>query len=67
MRATKDHIPLILLSLHWLPIKYRTQFKILLFLTYKALNGHKALFWLLRLMRKGSTVSCSIQLIAAIQ
>ncbi len=33
-----DHITPILQSLHWLPIKYRISYKILL-LTYKALNG----------------------------
>ena len=33
-----DHITPTLFSLHWLPIRYRIQFKILLF-TYKALNG----------------------------
>ncbi len=33
-----DHITLILQSLHWLPIKFRISYKILL-LTYKALNG----------------------------
>ena len=34
----RDHISPILASLHWLPIKSRIEFKILL-LTYKALNG----------------------------
>ena len=34
----RDHISPILASLHWLPVKYRIEFKILL-LTYKALNG----------------------------
>ena len=34
----RDHISQILASLHWLPIKSRIEFKILL-LTYKALNG----------------------------
>ncbi len=33
-----DHITPILESLHWLPIKFRISYKILLF-TYKALNG----------------------------
>ena len=33
----RDHISPMLASLHWLPVKSRTQFKILL-LTYKALN-----------------------------
>ncbi len=33
-----DHITPILRSLHWLPIKFRISYKILL-LTYKALNG----------------------------
>nr|XP_055049551.1 uncharacterized protein LOC129435072 [Misgurnus anguillicaudatus] len=33
-----DHISPILASLHWLPVKYRIQFKISL-ITYKALNG----------------------------
>ena len=34
----RDHITPILASLHWLPIKFRIEFKILL-LTFKALNG----------------------------
>ncbi|XP_028454539.1 uncharacterized protein LOC114568999, partial [Perca flavescens] len=34
----RDHISPVLASLHWLPVKYRIEFKILL-LTYKALNG----------------------------
>ena len=33
-----DHITPHLMDLHWLPIEYRIQFKILL-LTYKTLNG----------------------------
>jgi exonuclease III len=33
-----DHITPILIQLHWLPIKYRIQYKLLL-LTYKALHG----------------------------
>jgi len=33
-----DHISPILASLHWLPVKYRIQFKISL-ITYKPLNG----------------------------
>ncbi len=33
-----DHITPILQSLHWLPIKFRISYKILL-LTYKTLNG----------------------------
>ncbi|KAI5613840.1 hypothetical protein C0J50_9201, partial [Silurus asotus] len=33
-----DHITTILLSLQWLPVKFRIDFKLLL-LTYKALNG----------------------------
>ena len=33
-----DHITPILSSLHWLPVKYRIDYKLLL-LTYKALNG----------------------------
>ncbi|XP_076854807.1 uncharacterized protein LOC143509873, partial [Brachyhypopomus gauderio] len=33
-----DHISPTLAALHWLPIKYRIEFKVLL-LTYKALNG----------------------------
>ena len=33
-----DHITTTLFSLHWLPIRYRIQFKISLF-TYKSLNG----------------------------
>ncbi|XP_042349014.1 uncharacterized protein LOC121947898, partial [Plectropomus leopardus] len=34
----RDHISSVLASLHWLPVKSRSEFKILL-LTYKALNG----------------------------
>uniref|UniRef100_A0A665UBY4 Reverse transcriptase domain-containing protein n=1 Tax=Echeneis naucrates TaxID=173247 RepID=A0A665UBY4_ECHNA len=34
----RDHISPVLAALHWLPVKYRVEFKILL-LTYKALNG----------------------------
>ena len=34
----RDHITPILRRLHWLPVRYRTIFKILL-LTYKAING----------------------------
>jgi hypothetical protein len=33
-----DHITPVLASLHWLPIRFRVQYKVLL-LTYKALNG----------------------------
>ncbi len=33
-----DHISPVLSTLHWLPIKHRIHFKILL-ITYKALNG----------------------------
>uniref|UniRef100_A0A665ULH4 Reverse transcriptase domain-containing protein n=1 Tax=Echeneis naucrates TaxID=173247 RepID=A0A665ULH4_ECHNA len=33
----RDHISPVLAALHWLPVKYRVEFKILL-LTYKALN-----------------------------
>lgn len=33
-----DHITPVLMSLHWLPVKYRIQYKVLL-LTYKCLNG----------------------------
>ncbi len=33
-----DHISSVLLTLHWLPIKQRIDFKILL-IPYKALNG----------------------------
>ena len=33
-----EHITPVLASLHWLPVQYRIDFKILL-LTYKALNG----------------------------
>uniref|UniRef100_A0A3B1JSL1 Reverse transcriptase domain-containing protein n=1 Tax=Astyanax mexicanus TaxID=7994 RepID=A0A3B1JSL1_ASTMX len=35
---THEHITPVLQNLHWLPVKYRIQFKILL-LTYKALNN----------------------------
>ena len=35
--SKRDHISPVLSSLHWLPVKYRIEFKILL-LTYKSLN-----------------------------
>ncbi len=38
LRSKYDHITPILQSLHWLPIKFRISYKILL-LAYKALNG----------------------------
>ena len=38
-RKKFEHITPVLKELHWLPIKYRVKFKILL-LTYKCLNGH---------------------------
>ncbi len=34
----RDHITLVLRSLHWLPVRYRVNFKILL-LVFKSLNG----------------------------
>ncbi|XP_029297016.1 uncharacterized protein LOC115014371, partial [Cottoperca gobio] len=34
----RDHITPVLAALHWLPVKYRIEFKILL-LTYKSING----------------------------
>ena len=34
---SRDHVSPVLASLHWLPVKFRTEFKNLL-LTYKALN-----------------------------
>uniref|UniRef100_A0A8C5DKA4 Reverse transcriptase domain-containing protein n=1 Tax=Gouania willdenowi TaxID=441366 RepID=A0A8C5DKA4_GOUWI len=39
----RDHITPVLASLHWLPIKYRIEFKILL-LTYEALNGQAPVY-----------------------
>ena len=39
----RDHISPVLASLHWLPVKSRIEFKILL-LTYKALNGQAPLY-----------------------
>lgn len=39
----RDHISPTLASLHWLPVKSRIEFKILL-LTYKALNGQAPLY-----------------------
>ncbi len=39
-----DHISPVLSTLHWLPIKHRIDFKILL-ITYKALNGLAAQYW----------------------
>ena len=38
LRRKYDHISPVLCDLHWLRVKYRIQFKVLL-LTYKALNG----------------------------
>lgn len=37
-RSKFDHITPILFELHWIPVKYRSKYKILL-LTYKCLNG----------------------------
>ena len=37
-RKKKDHITPVLASLHWLPVKARADFKVLL-LTYNALHG----------------------------
>ncbi|XP_033747064.1 uncharacterized protein LOC117332287 [Pecten maximus] len=34
----RDHITHVLMSLHWLPVEYRFQYKMLMY-TYKALNG----------------------------
>ena len=34
----REHITPVLCSLHWLPVRYRPQYKILVY-TYKALNG----------------------------
>ena len=42
-RKKFEHITPVLKELHWLPIKYRVKFKILL-LTYKCLNGHDTSF-----------------------
>ncbi len=39
----RDHISPVLASLHWLPVKSRIEFKVLL-LTYKALNGQAPLY-----------------------
>uniref|UniRef100_A0A3Q3K2M1 Reverse transcriptase domain-containing protein n=1 Tax=Monopterus albus TaxID=43700 RepID=A0A3Q3K2M1_MONAL len=41
--SKRDHISPILASLHWLPVKFRIEFKILL-LTYKALNNKAPLY-----------------------
>ena len=38
-RKKSDHITPILRSLHWLPVKYRIDFKIII-LTFKILHGH---------------------------
>ena len=35
---TRNHVPTNLVSIHWLPVKYRIEFKFLL-LTYKAQKG----------------------------
>ena len=35
----REHITPVLANLHWLPVRYRIQFKVLLFV-FKALNGH---------------------------
>ena len=42
--SKRDHISLVLASLHWLPVKSRIDFKILL-LTYKALTGLPPLYF----------------------
>ena len=41
--SRREHITPSLASLHWLPVKYRIEFKTLL-LTYKALNGQAPLY-----------------------
>ncbi len=41
-----DHITPILASLHWLPVSFRIQFKILL-IVFKALNGQAHLTFLI--------------------
>ncbi|KAL6458609.1 hypothetical protein MHYP_G00320810 [Metynnis hypsauchen] len=46
---TSDHISPVLSSLHWLPIKFRIDYKILL-LTYKALHGPLRTCWSLFLI-----------------
>ncbi|KAJ8404091.1 hypothetical protein AAFF_G00344410, partial [Aldrovandia affinis] len=38
-----EHITPVLASLHWLPIKYRADYKVLL-LTFKAVNGLAPLY-----------------------
>ena len=48
-----DHITPVLRELHWLPVKYRIQFKILL-LTFKAIHG-MAPDYISRLLMLGST------------
>ena len=34
-----DHITPVLYMLHWLPVSFRTEFKILVLTTFKAING----------------------------
>ncbi|MEJ4599689.1 hypothetical protein SJ928_14005 [Enterococcus faecium] len=41
--GSRDHISPVLASLHWLPVKFRIEFKILL-LTYKALNDKAPIY-----------------------
>ena len=45
----REHITPVLASLHWLPVVFRIDFKILL-LVYKALNGMAPLYVLFRLL-----------------
>ncbi len=55
-----DHITPILQSLHWLPIKFRISYKILL-LTYKALNGLAPAYLTILLSRYIPTCSLRLQ------
>jgi len=50
----RDHISPVLASLHWLPVKFRIEFKVLL-LTYKALNDRALTSYLKELIVRYST------------
>ncbi len=40
----KDHITPVLISLHWLPIRYRIQYKVLLYVSNISMALHQSMF-----------------------
>ena len=63
----RDHVTSILKELHWLPVKYRIEFKVLL-LTYKALHGEgpEYLRNLLDWYRPGRMLRSSLELMLSV-